>query len=959
MKSFLYSALALLSFLSGLASDAQNVYLKGNTLCLENDYALYCVSADGQNESLRSKANGKDYLDHRIPNPFMKVFVGDEVLPSTAVKLKDGRVVVDFDGCDVQLHVKISPAHEWFVFEVEQIKGRIDRVRIINLAADIPGHIGAIINACYNSDFAVCAQAIDFNVNSMLLTATDERWFPADFVESGRQYEPDPEQSKTLTATLYPELPVEGNPKVALLTGSGGEKLRETIAKFEQAFQMPHPTIAGQWGKISDETKTSYLFIDFGAKDVDEIIAYAKAGGFSYICTNPFMTHGHYLIDTQQFPRGLEELRETVARINAAGLKAGLHTNTGAVSFNDPYVTPFPDRRLAKIREFELAEDIDPSNTSIPVTSSPEGMITRFDYRIYGPGLHIQIGDEIIAYNEYTTGPCYAFTGCVRGECGTRATAHAKGGKVYYLAEKWRHFAPATNSTMMTEVSARLAHVINYCQFDWLYLDGAEILASQGPSFYHVNKFAYDMFSRVNRDLLVQSSYNDNLMWHITSRVASNDYPFYAHRRFLEVSRLDCIKLYHENFCPGELGWEGLYLNNPSHYAKLPEEIEYGCMKTIAYDTGTSLQTTKGFLDGNGRTGEIMEIFRRYDTLRRTNYFPEKIKTLLREPGVDYTLCQDEDNGEWRFNKIQYTPDKYLLLEDGHGRLNHVNEFNKQSLSIRIRGALLPASFDDPRNITLLDQSSLKQAEYETTKSLVSRLEPSDEWLNDKYHTFNLSAANPSDTPSHWCSHTLYYEKLRDLSANKMLGVWVYGDGSGALLNLHLGIQRGVTTDHYVDLDFKSWRYIVFPHCEGERVFDYVWPYLWKHSLLSLRWREIDRFALLLNDLGPRQNVSCRLGPIKALRTSPSKIINPRVTIDGVSIMFPGALTGDSYLEYTGSGKCKFYDPNGFVLSEVAPVGMTPILHSGKNEIRFSCETDGPQDQAVWITVITHGERLK
>ncbi len=946
-------------FLLSCSGTPQRIFMDGDTLRLENDYALYNVGTDGRNGSFLCKENGVDYLDHDSPGPFMKAFVGESAYPSTSVELKDGRVVVHFSGCDVRLSVKISPARQWFVFEVEQIDGQPDSVRIVNLPIDIPGHFGAIINACYNEQFAVCVQAIDFNINSTPLTAGGESLFPADFVEAGRQFEPDPGRSKVLAATLYPELPVDNNPRVALLTCPGGSSLHQAIPDFELALGLPHPTIGGRWGKLSPETKTNYLFIDFGVEELDEIIGYAKAGGFSYICTNPFMTNGHYLIDTLQFPGGLETVRTAVARINAAGLKAGLHSNTGAISFNDSYVTPVPDSRLAKIAEFELAGDIDESSMVIPVSSSPEGMTTHRDYRIYGPGLHLQIGDEIISYSDYTTGPGYAFTGVARGQCGTRAASHPKGSKAFYLAEKWRHFAPTTGSTMMTEVSKRLAHVINHCGFDWLYLDGAEILASQGPSFYHVNSFTHNLFSRVERDLLAQASYNDNLMWHITSRVTSNDFPFHAVRRYLDVLRMDCIELYRENFCPGELGWEGIYVNNPSHFAKLPEEIEYGCVKTLAHDVGTSVQTSKGNLDGNGRLDEIMGVFFRYDSLRRADYFPERIKRHLRQPGADFKLRWDGNSGQWYFNPIAYCPESYVQLKDGKGQFSFTNEFGGQPLKVRIRAAFAAAPFDDPRNITLLDQSGLKSTEYETAGELTSRLEPAGDLLHGKHHTFDLAADNNSSSPSRWSSHTLYYDNLRDLSANRMIGAWVRGDSSGALLNFHLGIPRGVTTDQYVDLDFEGWRYFVFPRCEGDRVFDYSWPYLWKLSLVSLRWGQIDRFAVLLNDVAPGGEVTCRLGPVKALHTSPSTIANPSVTINGATITFPGTLSGDSYLEFTDSGKCRFYDPNGFLLGETVPEGDVPLVRSGSNEILFSCDSDEPEGQAVWITVVTEGERLE
>jgi len=62
------------------------------------------------------------------------------------------------------------------------------------------------------------------------------------------------------------------------------------------------------------------------------------------------------------------------------------------------------------------------------------------------------------------------------------------------------------------------------------------------------------------------------------------------------------------------------------------------------------------------------------------------------------------------------------------------------------------------------------------------------------------------------------------------MGLWVKGDGSGALLNIQIRSPReyhGCISDHYIDLDFVGWRYVelLLRERDSERLTDYVWPY--------------------------------------------------------------------------------------------------------------------------------------
>jgi len=957
LRSVGWVTLLLVATPSCSLAEKPDIRLEADSIVMETSVAEYRVGLDGDNRSLVNKDDGMNYLSE-TPAEFMRVHKDGKPYRSTAVVLVGDVLEVTFGSSGVRAWIKVIAKPEWIVYEVVRTEGTFDSLRLLNLGMDLKDRrLGAIVNACFDDEFGVSIQALNLNIDSRPYDRVGNSLVPEDFVEAGRQYFQQP-NSVILTATLFPQLPIDGSARVAVVTAPG-EDLKGAISRLELETGLPHPRLDGVWGKVSPEISKSYIFVDFGEADVDEVIRYAKSGGFQYIVTHPFITSGHYLVDPQKFPNGMEGLKKAVEKIHKAGLKAGLHTNTGGIAFDDPYVTPVPHEHLAKSAVFELADVLDSVSSLIPILTSPAGLPNKHNYRLYGPGLHLQIGQEIIQYSDHSDSEPYAFVGCRRGVLGTTPTAHKKGANVYHLAEKWNHFTLDVRTPLLTEVAGRLADILNDCEFDWLYLDGAEILSAQGPAFYNVNRFVFDLFSKVTRDLLIQSSFVDNLTLHVVSRQTSNDFPFYGIRKYFDVIRIDAVNFYEDNLCPTELGWWGFVLNNESHVSTLPEEIEYGCAKTIAYDRAISLQLyQKRFLDQHGRTDEILELLKEYEDLRLRSYFPQSVREKLKEPGCDYKLFRD-DGGRRYFKKIKYGPRQYIRGGGEPGQWQFTNEFERQPLAVRIRATHTPAEFADPRNIPLIRESDMEKMESASANGLGGSLDRSSDSTPWGGPSLSLTATNHTDTRSSWHRETLYLPSQLNLSNHRMLGAWVHGDASGALLNFQLGIPRGTTIDHYVDLGFEGWKYLEFPWPEGDRVFDYEWPYLWKHSLVSLRWREVDRIALYLNAIPARTKTTCRIGPVKALRLIESNLTNPSISIGDKRITFPVVLEQDEYLEFYETGSFKHFDADGHLLDIVPIAGEVPEVASGRNEILFDAESTGRKTGSAIVTIVTTGPRLE
>ena len=155
--------------------------------------------------------------------------------------------------------------------------------------------------------------------------------------------------------------------RIALFAVPATEALA-TLGAIELAEALPHPRLEGVWAKQSPCATQSYLIVDFGEATMDEAIRMTQRAGLKVVYhSSPFETWGHFKLKPDLFPRGWEGFRECVTKAGEAGIGVGFHTLSNFITPNDNYVTPIPDRRLARIGSSELTAEVDAEQTEIPV----------------------------------------------------------------------------------------------------------------------------------------------------------------------------------------------------------------------------------------------------------------------------------------------------------------------------------------------------------------------------------------------------------------------------------------------------------------------------------------------------------------------------------------------------------------------------------------------------------------
>ena len=206
---------------------------------------------------------------------------------------------------------------------------------------------------------------------------------------------------------------------------------------------------------------------------------------------------------------------------------------------------------------------------------------------------------------------------------------------------------------------------------------------------------------------------------------------------------------------------------------------------------------------------------------------------------------------------------------------------------------------------------------------------------------------------------------MLDLSKHQALGVWIYGDGQGELINFRHEspehISRGAIADHYVMIDFKGWRYIELVETESTRYSSYIWPesstfyFYWVYRQL-VDFSRIESFSIWYNNVPSGKKVQCWLSPIKALPMLSTVIKNPSITVEGKTIVFPVEMKSGSYMEFYSMSDCKLYGPKGEFIAEVTPRGENPLLVNGINNITFSCkDPEIDINPRAFVTVTSYG----
>jgi len=905
---------------------------RGEDLVFENDAFRFVLTTNGGATSLVEKATGREQLVPG-PRPFATARKGGKTYPATAVKRQGKHLHVTFgnSGAAAAYTVEVHP--RYLVFGLDSLDGDgVEQVCLLQVKPAVTEHRGGWLAVQWDDATAVCLLGLDDRVHTV-----------------------------GMRALAYPAFGMTGR-RVALVAAPT-PRLMDVVRQVERDQGLPCPTIDGQWAKQSPDVRRGYFFVDLTEANAEEVIRYAKLGGFTYVMTysGTWSTSlGSYPIKEKNFPRGEASLKATVDKCHAAGLKVGLHMLTSFVHKHDPLVRPTPDRRLLKDARTTLAAPLDAKAEAIRAAEPLDAFPASPAY--YGAakqGMTVVIDDEIIRYGAIGGRDGRTFLNCTRGHAGTKAAPHRAGAEVAHLAERYGCYLVDLRTTLKDELADRIAGIINRCGFDMIYFDGGECNSANGPSWYWVSQQQMAIWERVKRDFFVQGSGGTPWTWHIFARGCCDDFAAVAPKEYLDCHKIaDSWRHYTNSFMPAELGWWGFLAWEPHHPATRPDEVEAYAARMMALDVPVSLETHVSALKKNGRTDELLRLLGRWERLRLSGAVRPAVREKMREG--EWHLV--DEGGKPAFRPVRY--DTVRLTAPGEATI--VNGFGGQPLAFRLEAAhALSAAGDEANRVLLAAEKPARIAPPKQNAPMPGALaarvafnQPAENQMTG--FAPDAGAGSPAAAAG----------KPVDLLGHRALAVTLRVDGPEAaagglcpVLNVQLESTAERYRDHAIDLDFRGERTVVLPGPTTERLLPQFRPhhanYRFKAAMYGYDYRTIVALNLRWMRWPKDCPVTCRVVRVEALGESDTVVHRPELAVGDARLTVPVDLKPGDYAEYWPGETIRVFDRNGVTLSQAAPLpadpGRLPALTPGTNRVRLV----GPKSAPVKLTVITQGEVVR
>jgi hypothetical protein len=277
------------------------------------------------------------------------------------------------------------------------------------------------------------------------------------------------------------------------------------------------------------------------------------------------------------------------------------------------------------------------------------------------PGYWVRLGDEIISYKTVEPGPPYRLTGCQRGACGTRVSAHAAGTPVAHLLAEWDFFLPDPDSPLAEKMAGNFAAIINACRFDFVYFDAAEgYFDTYGEGWYYRNKMHLLYWQKFDHPLLYQTSNGpgSDLLWHLVPRSASadghGDIKGYLDQRWPGILGMA------NNWTRPDVGWYYWFQE------VRPDQIEYVCARVLGVEGSFSLETSPEALGRLAQSRQMMEMIGRWEQARAEHAFGAQVRAQLLEPKHDFKLFGPSPGAaRWRLYRAVYEDPRTVTALDG------------------------------------------------------------------------------------------------------------------------------------------------------------------------------------------------------------------------------------------------------------------------------------------------------
>ena len=686
--------------------------LRAGDITIETQWFRLGLSEQGFVTTLYDKTNNKEYLPGDKNAALLSIRVNGIIEEPQQLRKKGNYIMLSYPDNKVEARIGVQVKQDYITFELISITPSENLELVIwgPFPTTISETVGECVGVVRNKEFAIGIQALNVktlggypseesdiepsydifasgnlkDIEGDWRTRKSYRGQTArvqDFGSIVQAYTRNRNKERIISnwghssyvAPPFDDGGVKGS-KIALF-GCPEKNTIGLLSRIELAEGLPHPMLDGEWAKTASSATSSYLIISFTEETLDQALDLTKKAGLKYLYhSEPFRSWGHYDLDEKAFPDNHASMKRCVERAAEQGIKLGVHTLTNFINTNDPYVTPIPDKRLARVGESILTRDIDSSADEIYIESP------RFFNQMQNNTLKaVVIGNEIIRYNEVSASEPWKLTGCVRGAFNTVAEAHNKGSKADKLMDHpYKVFL--SNPDLSLEIAKNIARLFNETGLMQTSFDGLEGVWSTGMGQYARSLFTKTWYDNLNPEIkgkvINDASNPSHFNWHINTRYNWGE-PWYAgFRESQTYYRLMNQDFYRRNFIPSMLGWFSMSATTSV------EDAEWLLARAAGFDAGFAFNLNPDNVKKNGASEDIFEAIRTWETARMAGAFSTEMKLRMEDINNEFHL---EAAGENRWNLYPFKIERFVheqkIRQPGepvHSTFSFDNPYEKQ-----------------------------------------------------------------------------------------------------------------------------------------------------------------------------------------------------------------------------------------------------------------------------------------
>ena len=903
-------------------------------ISITNECAIFAFDGKGRITSIHERSSGRELLAR--PTPFIGIGLKNcGFLGADRMEIRDGTMVFSIPGGRGEVVLHSKPFVSGCTFEITDFNVPMaQQLYVGRLASACNKWLGHRANMMSDERSGVCVRSYDI------------------FSEGGCG-----------GAYLHVRIPVDRAKGARIgLVAASRDRLQAALQELTLVSGRPHSPGGGAWALGSETTRGSYLNANVTEASLDDWIDLVERGGFDvlHFRENWYACRGHYPVNTNDWPGGLAAMKAAVAKIHAAGHRAGMHTLTACIDPKDPWVAGPENRHLIAWETYALAADLAPDATELVVDAPPvKKHDTVFTYS--GNGNALRIGNEIVQYKAFTDKPPYTYSGLTRGAFGTRPAAHAKGDEVAYLQQRYIAFYPKPDSPLAEAVADAIAAVYNACGFDQVYCDGAEgMFSAYGTATMRdkiISRCAADGRSCLNED----SCGGPQQTWWYHSRVGAWDSCFWAPKRFhdFHVEYMKSMCLRESDMLEIQMGWWAPLLGNPHFSCHKLDDMEYYASRNAGLDASMSIAGVNVSRKQLAfHASRMMTILGWYERARRVRAFAPGIRESFDNKGAEFRLRQDSASGAWHVAPVQSFHFRAKSPETAKRTFRLDTTPSKSALRVE---ALYVGAKPDGKNSLLLTEGATTTNMAKATASKDVTLVVEESGTDDGSRAFRLTASNRGATArGAWARATASFSPYRSPGNRWVLRFKVKGDGSGALLNVQIETPREygkALSEHYVTLDFTGWREFEMPMRErdAERYPDYVWPYKGYaevfHRIVNMN--NVMAVNYYLNDIPAGGTAVAEVTDVTLVPQRQTKAVPHAVRVNGKSLEIPFAMYSGWFAELE-DGVWTLYSADGDPL-ERKVTGDSIELAAGANEVAYGGRSIDGTRPCAEVTVFAVG----